>query len=297
VAFVTNGLPLSRRSVLFRVAAEPSLLLTSGPRALLLQVAHPSVAAGVAQHSDYQSRPWVRLFRTLAVVTALTFADPARSQRAANQLRRRHAEIEGTTENGSPYQALDPDLLLWVWATLGDCMVRSHERFVGALTEIEREELYSEWKLVAYGCGVPTGACPDTWTDFNNYFRDMVNGELLPTEVACSVARYVRRPPVPFPFNVLSGEIMHILTGGQLPAALRRDLGFDWNPVRELAFEATAAASRLAGRVIPGRIRRAPVTVATTAPVLSSFRSRRPGPPESLQPFAPSARKPVHYLS
>ncbi len=259
--------------MLFRVAAEPSLLLTSGPRALLLQVAHPSVAAGVAQHSDYQSRPWVRLFRTLGVVTALTFADPARSRRAAGQLHRRHAEIQGTTRHGSPYHALDPDLLLWVWATLGDCLVRSHERFVRSLTETEREELYSEWKLVAYACGVPAGACPETWADFSTYFQDMVDGELLPTEVACTVAGYVRRPPVPFPLNVVSGEIMHVLTAGQLPAHLRRDLGFDWNPVRELAFEATAAASRLAGRVIPGCIRRAPVVVATTAPVLSSFNS------------------------
>ena len=271
MASVTNGLPLSRRSVLFRVAAEPSLLLTSGPRALLLQVAHPSVAAGVAQHSDYQSRPWVRLLRTLAVVTSLTFADPPRSRRAAGQLRRRHAEIRGTTESGSPYQALDPDLLLWVWATLGDCLVRSHERFVRPLTETELEELYSEWKLVAYACGVPAGACPETWSDFGTYFGDMVDAELLPTDVACTVAGYVRRPPVPFPLNVVSGEIMQTITAGQLPAHLRRDLGFDWNPVRALAFEAVAATSRLAGRIIPGGIRRAPVVVATTAPMLSSL--------------------------
>ncbi len=293
MAFVTNGLPLSRRSVLFRVAAEPSLLLTSGPRALLLQVAHPSVAAGVAQHSDYQSRPWLRLLRTLGVVTALTFADPARSRLAAGQLHRRHAEIRGTTENGSPYQALDSHLLLWVWATLGDCLVRSHERFVGRLTETEREELYSEWKLVAYACGVRAGACPDTWNDFSIYFRDMVDGELLPTEVACTVASYVRRPPVPFPFNIISGEIMHVLTGGQLPAHLRRKLGFSWDPVRELAFELSGVASRLAARVIPGPIRRAPVVLATTSPMLSNLTSDW-SRNESLQPFATSAINPVH---
>jgi uncharacterized protein (DUF2236 family) len=270
--------------VLFRVAAEPSLLLTSGPRALLLQVAHPSVAAGVAQHSDYQSRPWGRLVRTLAVVTAITFADPAQSRRAASQLCRRHNEIEGTTEAGAAYQALDPDLLLWVWATLGDCLVRSHERFVRPLTEIEREELYSDWKLVAYACGVPGGSCPETWSDFSNYFAGMVDGELFPTEVACAVAGYVRRPPVPFPLNVVSGEMMHILTGGQLPARLRRDLGFGWNPVREMAFEATALASRLAGRLIPGRIRRAPVAVAT----------RGTGAVEPRFRLSGSAPNPVH---
>jgi uncharacterized protein (DUF2236 family) len=253
--------------MLFRVATEPSLLLTSGPRALLLQVTHPSVAAGVAQHSDYQSRPWARLFRTLEVVTAITFADPARSRRAARQLRRRHAEIRGTTDKGSTYQALDPDLLLWVWATLGDCLVRSHEHFVRPLTESEREELYCDWKLVAYACGVPAGACPETWTEFSAYFRDMVDAELLPTEVACTVAGYVRRPPVPFPLNIVSGEIMHVLTGGQLPAHLRRDLGFGWNPLYEVAFETSAAACRLAARLVPGAIRRAPVALATSIPV------------------------------
>ncbi len=271
MAFVTNGLPLSRRSVLFRVAAEPSLLLTSGPRALLLQVAHPSVAAGVAQHSDYRSRPWTRLFRTLAVVTAITFADPDRSREAARQLRRRHAEISGTTEDGAAYDALDPDLLLWVWATLGDGLVRSHEHFVHPLTDVEREELYSEWKLVAYACGVPQGACPETWADFGVYFRDVLDAELVPTEVACTVAGYLRRPPVPFPLNIISGEFMHILAGGQLPVPLRRDLGFSWNPARQLAFDVTATASRLAGRVIPGGVRRAPVAVATASPVLSGL--------------------------
>ena len=276
MAFVTKGLPLSRRSALFRVAAEPSLLLTSGPRALLLQVAHPSVAAGVAQHSDYRSRPWARLLRTLAVVTAITFADPDRSRRAARQLRRRHAEVRGTAEDGSAYEALDPDLLLWVWATLGDCLVRSHERFVHPLSEAEREELYSEWKLVAYACGVPEGACPESWAHFAAYFRNVLDAELLPTEVACTVADYVRRPPVPFPLNIISGEFMHILTGGQLPAHLRRDLGFSWNPARQLAFDVTATASRLAGRVIPGGIRRAPVAIATTAPVLAGLTPHGP---------------------
>jgi uncharacterized protein (DUF2236 family) len=204
-------------------------------------------------------------------VTAITFADPDRSRRAARQLRHRHAEVRGTTEDGSSYEALDPDLLLWVWATLGDCLVRSHERFVHPLTEVEREELYREWKLVAYACGVPQNACPHTWADFGAYFHDVLDAELLPTEVACTVAGYVRRPPVPFPLNIISGEFMHILTGGQLPAHLRRDLGFSWNPLRQLAFDVTATASRLVGRVIPGGIRRVPVAIATSAPVLAGL--------------------------
>src|ERR1700733_8518890 len=86
----TRDLPLPHSSVLFRVAAEPAMVLASGPRALLLQVTHPSVAAGVAEHSDYQSRPWFRLVRTLAVVSAIAFSESSHSETAARQLRQRH---------------------------------------------------------------------------------------------------------------------------------------------------------------------------------------------------------------
>ena len=68
-------------SVTWRVNGE-SVLLAGGGRALLLQVAHPSVAAGVEQHSSYDTDPWGRLIRTLDVVTKITFGDSEASARA-----------------------------------------------------------------------------------------------------------------------------------------------------------------------------------------------------------------------
>jgi len=247
------------------------MLLASGPRALLLQVTHPSVAAGVAEHSDYQSRPWFRLVRTLAVVSAIAFSEPTHSEMAARQLRQRHAEVTGRTVDGEPYRALDPELLRWVWATLCDCLVRVHASFVRPLTVAERDELYDQWKLVGYACGIPVDACPDTWADFTAYFQQMVDSRLVPTEVGRIVAGYVRRPPVPFPLNVVAGEIMHVLTGGQLPDRLRRQLGFSWTAPHQLAFEAASGASRLATRLVPGWIRRAPMTVATSSVFMSNL--------------------------
>jgi uncharacterized protein (DUF2236 family) len=271
VQALTGDLPVRHSSVLFRVASEPAVVCASGPRALLLQVTHPSVAAGVADHSDYQSRPWVRLVRTLAVVSAIAFSEPAHSERESRKLRQRHATVTGLTESGQPYRALDPELLLWVWATLGDCLVRVHAKFVRPLTASERDELYDDWKLVGYACGMPVGGCPDNWADFTAYFEQMVDRQLVPTEVGLNVAGYVRRPPVPFPANVITGEIMHVLTGGQLPDHLRHQLGFSWTPAHQLAFDAASRASRLAARFIPGWVRRAPMTVATSPLVMSNL--------------------------
>src|SRR3712207_5546454 len=104
-------------TVTWRVNRE-AVLLAGGGRALLLQVAHPSVAAGVVQHSDYDVDPWGRLYRTLDLVTRITFGRPATSEKAAKRLRTAHGAVRGERDDGASYRALDPDLLLWVWATL-----------------------------------------------------------------------------------------------------------------------------------------------------------------------------------
>ena len=103
--------------VTWRVNRE-TVLLAGGGRALLLQVAHPLVAAGVAEHSNYREEPWGRLYRTLDVTTRIVFGDAETSRQAARGLRATHRRVRGVAEDGTPYDARDPELLLWVWATL-----------------------------------------------------------------------------------------------------------------------------------------------------------------------------------
>jgi len=104
---VPGSLPLSRRSVSWKVLAEPAALLGGG-RAVLLQVAHPKVGAGVEQHSGYARDPSARLFRTVDVMAKLSFASPEVSARQARLLERVHRRVVGTTDDGQPYEALDP---------------------------------------------------------------------------------------------------------------------------------------------------------------------------------------------
>src|SRR5881397_2144053 len=106
-------------SLTWRVNREGALLLGGGA-ALVLQVAHPLVAAGVAEHSNYREDPWGRLYRTLDVTTKIVFGSSEVAEEASQRLWNVHGRVQGTSPDGASYQARDPDLLMWVHATLID---------------------------------------------------------------------------------------------------------------------------------------------------------------------------------
>ncbi|QYG91547.1 DUF2236 domain-containing protein [Iamia sp. SCSIO 61187] len=254
-------LPLGTDSVTWRVSCEPAFLLPSGPRALLLQVAHPAVSAGVADHSDYESRPWKRLIGTIDVMNKLSFGTPEGSARQAQQLRGRHAEITGTRPDGQPYRALDADNMLWVWATLLDTLVVSYERYVRRLADDERDQLYREWQAIGRACGVPLGRMPATWDAFTAYVAEVVATDLGPTETAVAVADQIVRPPIPRPLGPTVGRGLAAVTSPVLPPGLRAGLGLgEPSP----AADRLAALARRVASATPGRVRRAPLAVALT---------------------------------
>jgi uncharacterized protein (DUF2236 family) len=166
-------------TVTWRIGRE-AVLLVGGGRALILQIAHPLVAAGVEQHSSYDVDPWGRLYRTIDVTTKIAFGDRKTSGAAAAALRRVHARVTGEAPDGSPYAANRPDLLLWVWATLVDTSLAVYRRYVGPLTPVEVERYYEEQTRFALACGVPDGAWPDRYAAFRAYFEATVADELLP---------------------------------------------------------------------------------------------------------------------
>jgi uncharacterized protein (DUF2236 family) len=267
-----RSLPVGPDSLSWRIGREPSLLVGGG-RALLLQVTHPLVAAGVDQHSNYQADPWSRLFATLDTVYRMMFADPETAAKAAERLKRRHAMVNGEAEDGTPYDALDPDLQLWVWGTLVDTALVVYERSLGPLSDEMRTRYLEEQKLFAYACGVPEGACPETYKDFTTYVDAVVNDVLRPTKVAHDVALSLRQPPVPRALQVLGGPVA-VVTAGLLPAHLRVALGFEWGPSQQRSFNAFFLAAR-AQRAVPGPLRRLPIT-------LSAKRSKPMTPPRWL---------------
>jgi len=161
-------------SISWRVNREAALLLGGG-RALLMQVAHPQVAAGVAEHSDFEHDPLCRLNRTLELSLALTFGTPEEIRAAAERINRTHRRVTGTG-----YRALDPDLLLWVDATLIDSALLTYRTFVGPLDRSEAGRYYQEAKAIGALLGIPHRRYPESLADFEAYLAEMLAGPVRP---------------------------------------------------------------------------------------------------------------------
>ena len=260
-----GALPLSRRSVAWRVNAEPYVFLGGG-RALLLQVAHPKVAAGVEQHSTYVTDPWGRLFRTVDVMAKLTFGTPAVSKAQADLLERMHRRVVGTTDDGEPYHALDPDLLMWVWATLCDTALLVYERVLPPLDPSDRAQYYGEWKLVAHACGVPLSNCPPTWDEFETYRDDVIRNGLRVTPSAKAVAHATMVPPLPWPVTPLTARLQRLVTTGLLPSNVRTALDLSWDDDRERQLRRFFRAAATVGRAVPRRAREAGMRYVVSRP-------------------------------
>ena len=253
---------LGPETLTWRVNHEPVAFMGGG-RALLLQVAHPLVAAGVEQHSNYEVDPWGRLYGTLDTVVKVVFGNAERSEEAAARLRRRHDQVKGVSEDGVAYDAHDPELLLWVWATLVDTARLLYERCVRPLSDEERERYYQEQKLFAYSCGVPDGACPEGHADFVAYFARTVADELRVTSGAQAVARSLVHPPIPRPLRALFAPTV-LVTAGLLPPRVRAEYGFAWGPRRQRRLGAWLTAVRWTMRLMPRAVRALPVELTAT---------------------------------
>lgn len=248
-------------SVTWRVNRE-SVLLLGGGRALLMQVAHPSVGAGVEQHSGYREDPWGRLFRTLDVTGRIVFGDSETSERAARRLRGVHRRVKGTVADGrtagASYDAADHDLLVWVWATLVEGALLMYTRYVRPLKVADVEAYYEEQKRFLVACGAPAEAAPATFADFMAWYDRMVEEVLEVTPAAREVAGAILRPrQLPLPLRPVF-DVLNLATVGLLAPTLREDYGLTWSPGRERALGASTAVARRLMPVLPSLVREMP---------------------------------------
>ena len=225
-------------SITRRVNRE-NVLFLGGGRALLMQLAHPKVAAGVDEHSDFRTHPIRRLRRTILMTMAIVFGDRETALAAARGVNQVHSRVKGRD-----YRALDPDLLLWVHATLMDTAIVTYETFVKPLLPREREDFYQEFKLICELLGIPRDRFPATLRDFDAYMEAMIESGQVHVETrALDLAKLVMRPrlrllpgPAMIPFNVV--------TAGLLPPVLRAQYGLAWGAGQQGAY-------RLAVRTLP----------------------------------------------
>lgn len=210
-------------SVSWRFAAKWPIL-AGGGAAVLYQVAHPAVGAGVAQHSTYETDPFGRLERTLYAMLAISFGSPERRDEVLVGLRNMHRPVTGAQTDGAAYRALDPSLQLWVWATLVKVALDVDRRYLRQLSPRERSAYYLEQRQLARAFRVPEEAIPADLAAFEAYFDDMVEHHLVVADDAQSVAASILRPKVPFVPRQAMFPV-ELVTIDLLPRSLRAAYG------------------------------------------------------------------------
>jgi uncharacterized protein (DUF2236 family) len=264
-------------SMVWRIDREVAIFLAAG-RALLLQLAHPWVAAAVAQHSRSLSDPLGRFQRTFAMVFTMVFGTTDEAIAAARRLHRRHAAITGVLSErvgafaaGSLYRANDVAALRWVFATLADSALVAYELVNPPLSLRERERYYAEYRRFAGFFGIPQHAVPQNWPAFADYFKEMIASDVIAVGGAARAiadalfAGGGTRLRVPGWYRALTAEL--------LPEPLRADFGLVCGAAEHTAAERAVAMLRRVYPYIPTRLRH----VAPYHEACARLSRRRPG--------------------
>jgi uncharacterized protein (DUF2236 family) len=249
--------------IALRVNAE-RLALLGWSRAILLQMAHPLIAAGVAEHSSFRATPLAavsRLRETVRAMLALTFGDPIAHGHAIARIKAIHARVHGELREavgaypaGARYSAEDPALLLWVHATLIESVVLVYEQLVAPLSAEERDQYLVEAADVAITLGAIDADVPRTWTALEAYLAgEYASGRIAVGTDARMVVDVVLFPPL----SAISGPfawVNRVVTLGLLPPFVRDQYHYAWTTGRESQFRRVTGAIRGLRRVTPNAL-------------------------------------------
>jgi uncharacterized protein (DUF2236 family) len=250
-------------SMLRRVISE-RLVGLSGPQVLLLQAAHPVAWAGFYAHTGALDAPYERLDRTALIMNTVAFGTREHAERATRRVRAMHRRVNGELREqagrwpaGTPYSAADPELLLWILATLMDSASLVYGKYVAKLSRPELDGLWADYRIVGNLFGLADADMPADHAAFRAYMREMLlSGDLYVTDGARELAtNIVFRPPVP-PAAIPLRELVNQATIGLLPPTLRRQYRFFWDPLRAAALHGGAEyMKRLVVPFAPQRLR------------------------------------------
>jgi len=240
-------------TVAWKLQKEIVLLLAWSP-AILLQLAHPLVAQGVADHSSFHTERWGRtrrLYRTLDAMLGLCFGTEREALAVAARINAIHDRVQGQLREtasifpaGTSYSAHDPALLAWVHATLLAMNLRVYELFVAPLCAEDKDRYCAEASAIEGLLGIPKGRLPRTFGELQRYMEGkLVTGEILVTDTARTLARMIVYPTVPRVAEPAFG-LMRLVTLGVLLPRIRESYGFAWSSRNEAMLRLSAGLVR-----------------------------------------------------
>jgi uncharacterized protein (DUF2236 family) len=247
-------------SVSWKINRE-RLVIVGWGRAILLQFAHPLVAAAINDHSSFRGSlktSFGRLWSTVAAMLSLTFGDDEEAVTTAARINVIHDHVfgrlrasAGTFSAGEKYSAHDAELLRWVHTTLLDSIPLTYELLIGPLTQEERDRYCVEAAIMEPLLDIPAGMLPRNRTELDARVRDMFDsGDMAITAGSRALARAVLFPPRWRLFWPLFRPVQ-LITIGLLPAAVRDAYGFEWTRRDARALARWTMAVRLLRRFMP----------------------------------------------
>jgi uncharacterized protein (DUF2236 family) len=252
----------SPSSTFWRVNRELASGL-AGPRAVLMQIAHPLIAAGVADHSRFERNRLARLYRTSVAAAAITFGSRELALRTIGRINTIHDRVHGALKTqagvfpaGTRYDANDPELKFWVLATITESTLLVYETFVAPLSDHQRQAYYTDSLLVARLFDIPADLMPASYAGFRRYMDRMIESDVITvSDTARDIARKLFSPS-------LAGRLLFLGSAigvGLLPERLRREFDFGWTPRHETRLMRSAAISRRVRGYVPSVLCSSPV--------------------------------------
>jgi uncharacterized protein (DUF2236 family) len=239
----------------------------SGLRALLMQACEPLGVVGFERHSIIFEDPRTRLMRTDERMSRIYFGTDEQAEKTGRIVRAMHRRVHGVTDQdygpipaGTPYAASDPQLGLWVLATLADSALIYHERVFGSLDPDDRARYWAEYRRVGELLGLPDDAMPGTVGDLRDYMDGrLTDGSLwINEERREATKKMLLSPPYTGVLRVAVApihETIKLVSVGMLPSRVRELLGFSWDPAREALLRSTLLQLRLGSRFWPESVR------------------------------------------
>ena len=242
-------------------------------RAILMQLAHPLVAAGVADHSSFRGSlgsGLARLRSTVRAMLRLTFGTDDEAVAAAagingihDRVNGRLGEAVGTLGAGARYCAHDPELLRWVHATLLDSIPLMYERLVRGVALEEKDRYCAEAAVMEPLLDIPEGLLPRSAAELDAYLGEALeSGRLAVGARSRALGRAILYPPgwwLLWP----AFRPFQLLTVGTLPPALREAYGFPWTRREDRSLARWTAGLRVLHRLTPRLLREWPAARRT----------------------------------
>ena len=243
--------------------------LLAGPANVIMQLGRPGVGYGVMESRVENGRidrhPIKRARTTFTYLAVATRGNEQQQRAYRKAVTHAHAQVRSTEDSPVKYNALDPDLQLWVAACLYKGGVDVYRTFVGEMDDETADQRYCDGMALGTMLQMRPEMWPGDRAAFDRYWDeslakvridDAVRNFLYP--IAVARLRGLRLPP---PLQQINESLALLITTGFLPQRFRDEMKLQWNTGKQREFDRLMGAIRLANNIAPPFVRSFPFNV------------------------------------